>query len=306
MNRLARVCQLVLAREMALAIVLIGVTSFLHAPLFGGEWYFPREKTITSGRRGLSPAELAPIPLDDDPESRRTIAKMSRLVSLNVENLAFREFAELVARESGLQILVDSKALDEASVVEDQPITIQVDQVPLRQALRLALDPLELKCEVLGKVVLFTTAEKAKTQHITVVYPVFDLTVYPRKIENQRTTGEGADFDTLITLLQETIAPDSWEEAGGPGRISPFPASGALVLSQTREVQEQVEQALTALRKAKAIQKVETVSIPLDNVAPKESLTLASRSLGTTRISGAKRIRRPSRVNGWQMPRVGE
>jgi hypothetical protein len=35
--------------------------------------------------------------------------------------------------------------------------------------------------------------------------------------------GVQADFDTLITLVQETISPDSWEEAGGPGRISPFP-----------------------------------------------------------------------------------
>lgn len=35
--------------------------------------------------------------------------------------------------------------------------------------------------------------------------------------------GVVADFDTLMTLIQETIAPDTWEEAGGPGRISPFP-----------------------------------------------------------------------------------
>lgn len=35
--------------------------------------------------------------------------------------------------------------------------------------------------------------------------------------------GVQADFDTLMNLVQETISPDSWEEAGGPGRISPFP-----------------------------------------------------------------------------------
>ncbi len=35
--------------------------------------------------------------------------------------------------------------------------------------------------------------------------------------------GPRADFDTLMELIQETISPDSWEEAGGPGRMSPFP-----------------------------------------------------------------------------------
>ena len=33
-----------------------------------------------------------------------------------------------------------------------------------------------------------------------------------------------ADFDDLINLINETIAPDSWEQNGGTGRISPFPS----------------------------------------------------------------------------------
>ena len=40
--------------------------------------------------------------------------------------------------------------------------------------------------------------------------------------------GVVADFDTLMTLIQETINPDSWEENGGNGRMSPFPL-GVLV-----------------------------------------------------------------------------
>ena len=33
-----------------------------------------------------------------------------------------------------------------------------------------------------------------------------------------------ADFDDLINLITETISPDDWEQNGGTGRISPFPA----------------------------------------------------------------------------------
>lgn len=141
---------------------------------------------------------------------------------------------------------------------------------------------------------------------------MFDLVVYPRKIEKQLdrkiTTGVGADFDTLMTLLQETVSPDSWEEAGGPGRISPFPASCALVISSTREVHEQVEQVLTGLRKARAIQQVETMNVAIDSAASKEKekVSLASRSLSAPRLSRPKRIRDTAKINRWQIPRTGE
>lgn len=44
--------------------------------------------------------------------------------------------------------------------------------------------------------------------------------------EGPRGAGGGAamaDFDTLIELITSTIAPDSWDEAGGAGAIEPFP-----------------------------------------------------------------------------------
>ena len=36
--------------------------------------------------------------------------------------------------------------------------------------------------------------------------------------------GGGADFVTLMHLLQTTIAPDSWSDMGGPGTMVPYPA----------------------------------------------------------------------------------
>lgn len=40
--------------------------------------------------------------------------------------------------------------------------------------------------------------------------------------------GSIADFDSLIELVQTTVAPDSWDAVGGPGSIAPF-ASGVFV-----------------------------------------------------------------------------
>ncbi|MFO0899046.1 MAG: hypothetical protein U0836_16600 [Pirellulales bacterium] len=43
----------------------------------------------------------------------------------------------------------------------------------------------------------------------------------------------------LIDKITTTIAPDSWDEAGGPGSVSPFPTNLKLQISQTQDVQEQ-------------------------------------------------------------------
>ena len=36
--------------------------------------------------------------------------------------------------------------------------------------------------------------------------------------------GVVADFDTLMNLIQQTIDPDSWLQAGGTNTINPYPA----------------------------------------------------------------------------------
>ncbi|MCH7528879.1 MAG: hypothetical protein IH972_04945 [Candidatus Marinimicrobia bacterium] len=49
-----------------------------------------------------------------------------------------------------------------------------------------------------------------------------------KPIGSGRGGGVQADFDALIDLITSTIAPDSWDEAGGPGTISEF-ATGVYV-----------------------------------------------------------------------------
>ncbi|HMF16580.1 MAG TPA: hypothetical protein VKE98_05200 [Gemmataceae bacterium] len=54
----------------------------------------------------------------------------------------------------------------------------------------------------------------------------------------------------LINLITNTIAPESWESAGGPGKIQYFPLGMSLVIAQqTQDVQEQVQELLAALRR---------------------------------------------------------
>src|SRR5262249_54963884 len=55
--------------------------------------------------------------------------------------------------------------------------------------------------------------------------------------------------ELLIRTITHTIAPDSWAEVGGKGTIQYFPLGLALVINQTQDIQEQIVELLSALRR---------------------------------------------------------
>ncbi len=62
------------------------------------------------------------------------------------------------------------------------------------------------------------------------------------------------DFDELMNLIQETIDPDSWEENGGSGRMQPFPSTLSLIVTQTQENQDRIQNLLQRLRELNDVQ----------------------------------------------------
>lgn len=63
------------------------------------------------------------------------------------------------------------------------------------------------------------------------------------------------DFQPLINLIQQTIANDSWSQVGnGDGTILPFVPNLSLVVSNTQEVQDQIQDLLTRLRALNDVQ----------------------------------------------------
>lgn len=55
--------------------------------------------------------------------------------------------------------------------------------------------------------------------------------------------------EVLIKLITNTISPQTWSDVGGPGTIDYFPLGMALIINQTPDVQEQVQDLLDALRR---------------------------------------------------------
>jgi type II secretory pathway component GspD/PulD (secretin) len=66
---------------------------------------------------------------------------------------------------------------------------------------------------------------------------------------NQVIKGPPTIEGELIRLITNAVAPDTWAERGGHGTIDYYPLGGELIVNQTPDILEQVQDLLTALRR---------------------------------------------------------
>jgi len=79
--------------------------------------------------------------------------------------------------EHGINIKIDTRALEDLNLGTDEPITETFDGISLRSAMRMILRPLELNFMVEDEVLKITTQDVVDTNLTTKVYPVGDLVI---------------------------------------------------------------------------------------------------------------------------------
>ncbi len=181
------------------------------------------------------------IPADADERERKIYEALSKPTDVDFEEKPLKDIIEKIAQTSGIQIQFDEKALSEAAVATDTPITKRLNGISLRSTLRLLLRPLQLTYVIRNGVLLITAQTEAENHLVVRIYPVRDLV-----------SDEQSDlvFDPLIDLIETIVAPQTWDTVGGPGSSVALPP-GLLVFSQTVEVHDEIAALLDVLRKAR-------------------------------------------------------
>lgn len=219
---------------------------------------------------------------------------MSRIGSIDCVDEPLSELADDLSRRMGVSIVLATSTLADAAITSDTPVTARISGVSYRSLLRLVLDELKLTWTFRNEVIVITTPEDAESMLETRLYPVLDLVAATGTTPDKALRGEH-DYDTLIDTITTTVDPDSWDEVGGPGTIAEYPGAGALVISQTAEIHEQVEKVLSALRRVKRIQGIPAVALA----------GVHSKRIRTPHRSAPEpRSYSSATAQGWQLPRV--
>lgn len=197
-----------------------------------------------------APIESCRCATDGGPIVARIRAALNaplKSTGLDFTNEPLENVVNFLQEEYQIPILIDEAALEDAGLTRDEGVSINLQNVSLRSALRLLLHTKQLTYFIREEVLIITTPEEAEANLVTCVYDVRDLVETKRPSPHKSATG-WSDFDPLMESITRCIAFESWaEHGGGEAEIQSLPP-GLLVISQTDAVHEEIANLLAAVR----------------------------------------------------------
>lgn len=185
-----------------------------------------------------------------DREPDRIRRELDRPVTWRFTELPLGEWVRIVARDHRLPLVLDVRACEAAAIGTDSPLTVNLPPLPLRDAIRQTLGPLDLTLARDHGALLVTTRDRSEYLLETHVYPVADLVRYRFR------GGYDSDFQPIIDAIQNTTGKPEpgWVDDGGVGNCEQFPSTDCLVISTTADVHAEVATLLENLRRARRLQ----------------------------------------------------
>jgi hypothetical protein len=212
-----------------------------------------------------------------DPKERAIEYRLRQPISLNFKNVPLEQVLNDLAVISGVAVVPDKRAMQDARINLESPLTFSVENISMKSALNLMLKELRLTHTIENQVLMITTKDKTRGQLVRVVrvtYAVDDLigvgpdNPLPDVLNIQKgiersmtptsmcTQGKAnkdrtpdAMAEVLKELIQNTVAKNTWESVGGRGNIQYYPFEKKLVVNQCNEVHEEIANLLAALRR---------------------------------------------------------
>jgi Secretin and TonB N terminus short domain len=152
-------------------------------------------------------------------------------ITVRLKNGRLEDLIDYIRDKTDLNILMDPAALKEADVTYDSTVSLDVKNVSVRTALRMALANLGLTYVIRNEGISVVTPAMAKQMFTTRVYYIRDL------LPSDWGFFSAIEAARLIDLITSTVEPQSWKVNGGEGSIVYDPVRRALVVKQSAEFQ---------------------------------------------------------------------
>ena len=176
-----------------------------------------------------------------EPWETKIRQQLARPTAFDFDETPLDEVVEFLQQQHGVQFILDQSSLDDIGIGPDFPVSLRIRGTTVAQGVSHLLhriDP-ELTWTIQPNVILVTTKETAAEHLWTRVYNVTSLL----RSMSGRHLGTMSDFDSLISIVTETIDDETWLESGGEGTIVELehPQVDLLVVSQTYNVHLEIE-----------------------------------------------------------------
>ena len=187
-------------------------------------------------------------------DADETRQSLNTRVSVKFADAPLGKVLKHIGQHAGFNIEIDADDIAAEGITPETPVTLHIETaIQARNALTLILEPIDLRYEVVGAMVVIRG--KGSEPVYPAVYSVADLITVDLDSITPKNFQEGVyaaphdrTFQILVAAIMQ-IAPDSWAAAGGRGVIEPFATNLSLVVSQTRGQHQEIAKFLDDLRK---------------------------------------------------------
>ncbi len=249
------------ARAVALLTMICWVLAVMNVPAANAQEDNPfgdlREQTKGNGEAAdpfsSGPAKVAakktpaaPKPQKPASSDERVREALDQPTRMEFVDMPLQDAMNFLKDLHQIEIQLDNRALEDAGVGSDTPVSRGLERLPLKSALRILLSDLDLAYIVQDDVLLITTQDKASEMREVRAYDVTKLVVPDAKAEEIA--------QTLVVLLSDTPQQSGGGPLAPPGlqKIRIVPLRDLLVILASQEEHEEIAKILEQLAKALA------------------------------------------------------
>ncbi len=113
--------------------------------------------------------------LSGETKERKIYDALKGEILMEFTDAPLSEVVDYLKTARNIPIMIDKRALDDVGLGSDTPVTISLNGITLRSALKLMLKEMDLTYVIQDEVLKITTPEEAENELLTKVYPVADL-----------------------------------------------------------------------------------------------------------------------------------
>jgi RNA polymerase sigma factor (sigma-70 family) len=257
----------------------------------------------------------APAPRED-PRVLAIESKLDERISTNIDEQPLGEAVSYLQNYTGLNIVIDPKALSEAGLTASSPVSLTVKQVPLKSVLKFLLRPLGLTYKIEDHVILISSPSAVSARTYNRTYYVGDLvppwgSAAPPETPTAPAAGERqvVDLTPLMELIELMVAPGTWNVQDGygyqlspksdsagkvgstqPNAMVPFFLSVSLILTGSEDVHQNVAKLLRGLRRLRYGGKVDNAPLVARSAAQPVGERVNTNPAPTSTAGSRKRI----------------
>ncbi|HEY1859767.1 MAG TPA: hypothetical protein VGG61_05415, partial [Gemmataceae bacterium] len=178
-------------------------------------------------------------------EKEQNILKtLDSSIKVDFKDSRLEDVIDYLQTRTGLTIILDKTALDEAGVTYESLVSANFKQgVSVRTLLRVVLNKVNLTYIVKDEAITVLTPERAKNTMVTRTYYLGDLVSYTDArlgpvLTQALLLKTGRE---IVEMVKGSVDPTSWRENGGEGTIVFDPRTLSIVVKQSSEVHSMLE-----------------------------------------------------------------